>query len=43
MRWILAVVAVFGFLAWDISANNGRYVHQLGDMVDDFEQRLGLP
>ena len=43
MRWLFALVAVFGFLAWDISANNGHYVHQLGDMVDDFEQRLGLP
>ncbi len=43
MRWLFALVVVFGFLAWDISANNGHYVHQLGEMVDNFEQRLGLP
>jgi hypothetical protein len=22
MRWIAALIAIFGFLAWDISANN---------------------
>ena len=42
MRWIIAVIAVFGFLAWDISANNGRYVHQISAMVDDLARQLRL-
>ena len=27
IRLLLCMVAVFGFLEWDISANNGRYMH----------------
>ena len=42
MRWIIAVIAVFGFLAWDISANNGHYVHQISDMTKDLGRQLGL-
>ena len=42
MRWIIAVIAVFGFLAWDISANNGHYVHQISAMADDLARQLGL-
>jgi hypothetical protein len=42
MRWIIAVIAVFGFLAWDISAHNGHYLHQLADMIDDIKRQLGL-
>ncbi len=42
MRWILAVIAVFGFLAWDISANNGHNVHQISDFGEDLARQLGL-
>jgi hypothetical protein len=35
MRLILVAIFVFGFLAWDISQNNGQYTHNISAYLDD--------
>ena len=42
MRLILLVVLLFGFLAWDLAANNGLYTHMISGDIDDLGRQLGL-
>jgi hypothetical protein len=34
MRWVLCVILLFSFLAWDIAGNNGHYTHLITDALD---------
>jgi hypothetical protein len=42
MRLIFCLVLVFGFLAWDITADNGHYSHLVASQVDNLGEQLGL-
>jgi hypothetical protein len=42
MRWILCIIALFMFLAWDIAANNGHFTHMITDSGDDLARELHL-
>jgi hypothetical protein len=40
MRYILGIILVFGFLAWDIAANGGHFTHLAVDTLDDLARQL---
>jgi hypothetical protein len=40
MRPIVAIVVVFGFLAWDLSSNNGRLTEKIQTEISHIS-RLG--
>jgi hypothetical protein len=40
MRFALAAVVAFAFLAWDIGRNNGRYARQLDASMDGFTREV---
>jgi hypothetical protein len=42
MRWIICIIALFMFLAWDIAANNGHYTHLISGEIDDLGRELHL-
>jgi hypothetical protein len=42
MRWVICVILLFGFLAWDIAGNNGLFTHLITDALDDPGRALHL-
>ena len=40
MRYILGIILVFGFLAWDIAANSGHFTHLVVDTLEDLARQL---
>ena len=42
MRFVFCLVMVFGFLAWDVSANNGHYTHVVSAQINNLGAQLGL-
>jgi hypothetical protein len=42
MRWLFLVVVMFGFFAWDIASNDGRYTNEIRDTIEDLGRQLGI-
>jgi hypothetical protein len=42
MRAVAAVILVFGVLAYDLTSNNGRWLHSVKDSAHDIMREVGL-
>jgi hypothetical protein len=42
MRWILCVIALFLFLAWDIAENDGQFTRMITDSIHALEREINL-